>query len=203
MRRRLDAAVRAHVAAQRLTDAQWARLEALQQAGGGAPREARARRRPGWPLLAGVAAAFAAVGLALGLQLATLAPLPERIAGEVARNHAKHEPLEVRSGNLEALEAHFAKLDFVPVAPARLEAEGWTLLGGLYCSLRGRPAAQLRVQHPITGDAQTLYQARYDPEAFPGLPRLEAGDPPLTVVADGLPVRLWVEQGILFALTGG
>lgn len=200
MKAPLARAVRGHLERQRLTQGQWRRLQALQAAHGRRPPSPTTARRRPW-LVAATIAGFAVLGFVIGLRLAG-APLDSTlVAAEVARNHAKGEAMEVTSAELSDLRRHFADLDFTLLASARMDRLQWRIEGGRHCSLGGRPAAQLRVVERATGRAQTLYQARYEPGHFPHLPRLDEGGRPLAVVVGDTPVQLWVERGILFALT--
>ncbi|HAB05850.1 MAG TPA: hypothetical protein DCE35_10755, partial [Alcanivorax sp.] len=51
------------------------------------------------------------------------------------------------------------------------------------------------------GSLHTLYQAPYDRDAYRELPRLEEGEPPRVVSMRGVEVAIWVQKGVLFALT--
>lgn len=149
------------------------------------------------------------VALALGLALliAGLLYLPpepgdlhREIAEEVARNHLNLKPREVEGSELSELQTYFSALDFV-LRPSRYVAQrGLELRGGRYCSLQDVTAAQLRVAD-AEGQQQTLYQVPYDPGTFGDIPHLGEGETPATVEVRGLEVTLWVENGLLFALT--
>ena len=76
-----------------------------------------------------------------------------------------------------------------------------SLIGGRYCSIQGVRAAQLRLKDSKTGQIQSLYQAVYDAKVFSGLPELKEKQKPVTVYSKGLAVDIWVEKGLLFALT--
>ena len=69
----------------------------------------------------------------------------------------------------------------------------------LYGSLQGITAAQLRMRQDQ--NLHTQYQTEYLPEVFGELPRLEKGETPVIVFAKGIQVKIWVEKGLLFALT--
>ena len=131
-----------------------------------------------------------------------LRPVAERIAQEVASNHLKLKPLEVQAADMDAIRTYFGELDFVPVDSELLASAEAELIGGRYCSIQGVTAAQLRVRGREGEGLSTLYQAPYQPDRHGDLPRLGQGETPLTLWAQGLPVRIWVEKGVLFALTG-
>lgn len=93
------------------------------------------------------------------------------------------------------------KLDFMPVESALLKGSTKSLIGGRYCSIQGITAAQLRLKDNETGQVQSLYQTVYDKKVFYDLPVLKEKQKPITVYSKGLAVDIWVEKGILFALT--
>jgi len=127
--------------------------------------------------------------------------LAGRIGSEVAKNHIKLKPLEIQTASIQAIREYFTELDFSPIESSLLQASGKTLLGARYCSIQGVTAAQLRLKDTKTGQVQSLYQTIYKPEVFTGLPELEEGKQPITVYDKGLEVDIWVEKGLLFALT--
>lgn len=153
-----------------------------------------------------IAAFSVLVGALLGMFLNERTPSQTQamlalIADEVAENHLALKPMELESGDLEAIRGYFTQLDFRPLETRRLAALDARVLGGRYCTLGGGIAAQLRVRPP-EGGLRTLYQTRYDPERFGPVPSLDRGKPPARRMARGMPVTIWVERGVLFALTG-
>jgi hypothetical protein len=129
-------------------------------------------------------------------------PVSQRIATEVVHNHHKLKPLEIKSEKTSELNDYFTKLDFSLIDSTLITADNWKLLGGRYCSIQGITAAQLRVVDKNTDKLQTLYQAAYDPEIHGVLPNVNERETPLQRYANGVIVNLWVENGLLFALTG-
>ena len=125
----------------------------------------------------------------------------ERIAMEVAANHIKLKPLEVETGSIEDIRDYFNKLDFMPVTSTLVRNAGLELIGGRYCSLQGVTAAQLRVQKPGSQRVQTLYQTEYVKAVFKDMPVMEEGGEPVEMYVKGVRVKIWVEKGLLFALT--
>ncbi len=125
----------------------------------------------------------------------------ERIAVEVATNHIKLKPLEIETDSIEDIRVYFTKLDFFPVNSRLISENGLELIGGRYCSLQGITAAQLRVKKPGTDVVQTLYQTEYRKDVFKNMPQLEEGDAPIDIYVKGIKVKIWVEKGLLFALT--
>ena len=126
--------------------------------------------------------------------------MPQRIAGEVVRNHLKLKPLEISTDSIEKIRTHFDKLNFVPIQSLNINDTS-TLLGGRYCSLQGYTAAQLRMVNPESGSMDTLYQAPYIKSVYGKLPNISNKETPLTVYERGIKVSIWVEKGILFART--
>ena len=127
--------------------------------------------------------------------------MTERIALEVARNHIKLKPLDVETDSMEGIRHYFTDLEFVPAESSLLAGADLELVGGRYCSIQSVPAAQLRITVPYSNRQQTLYQTEYQKDIFGPLPVLERGHAPVTVNVKGITVRIWVEKGLLFALT--
>ena len=123
-----------------------------------------------------------------------------QISDEVARNHIKMKPLEIRTQDLDELRNYFTELDF-SVARSRVfeqsnNVKNRGMLGARYCSIQGITAAQLRYQNKA-GKKVTLYEVPYDSRVFGLLPNAESGDVPLHIFVRGLSVSLWVEKGLL------
>lgn len=127
--------------------------------------------------------------------------LEQRIGSEVAKNHINLKPLEVQTSSINTIRGFLSKLDFSPVESSLLKGTTKKLIGGRYCSIQGVTAAQLRLKDSNTGQIQSLYQAVYDKKVFYDLPLLKENQKPITVYSKGLAVDIWVEKGILFALT--
>ncbi|WP_037470841.1 hypothetical protein [Shewanella waksmanii] len=120
------------------------------------------------------------------------------IANEVAVNHIKMKPLEVKSRTLVPLRDYFTQLDFSVIASQRLASMPVALLGGRYCSIQGVSAARLRYQQ-ADGPLVTLYEVPFDPILHKGIPQLAQGQEPLDITVRGIAVSLWVEHGLLMA----
>ena len=127
--------------------------------------------------------------------------LDERIGNEVAKNHIKLKPLEIQTSSIQVIRNYFTELDFSPIESTLVRKTNKSLIGGRYCSIQGITAAQLRLKDNKSGQVQSLYQTLYKPEVFKDLPQLEEGKKPVTVYSKGLEVDIWVEKGLLFALT--
>ncbi|WP_271272154.1 hypothetical protein [Aliamphritea hakodatensis] len=125
-------------------------------------------------------------------------PKAHEIAAEVAYNHFNRRPLETRGSSFPTLSGYFTQLQFEPVLSSLLAGE--VFQGARYCSLSSIRAAQFRVED-VNGEEQTWYQVDYQPEVFGPLPDIGRGDAPVVAYGKGLPVKIWVEKGMLFALT--
>lgn len=127
--------------------------------------------------------------------------LDQRIGSEVAKNHINLKPLEIQTSSMKVIRGFLTELDFSPVESILLKGSSKKLIGGRYCSIQGVTAAQLRLRDSETGQIQSLYQTVYDEKVFYDLPLLKENQKPITVYSKGLAVDIWVEKGILFALT--
>lgn len=128
-------------------------------------------------------------------------PLNQRIGSEVAKNHLNLRPLEIKTSSIQEIRGFLTKLGFSPVESVLLKGTSKSLIGGRYCSIQGVRAAQLRLKDSETGEIQSLYQTVYDKNIFYDLPELKENQKPITVYSKGLAVDIWVEKGLLFALT--
>ena len=197
MNRQLKQAVIEHFESCSLSDDQLCRLESLVKPA--AP--VSVRRLSVIPLAAAAAVVVFLLAYLLTPLLIEQGDVRERIALEVAGNHIKLKPLEVETGSIEGVRDYFEKLDFMPVSSVVVSRSGLELIGGRYCSLQGVTAAQLRVQQPGSDDVQTLYQTEYIRDVFSDMPVIEEGGEPVELYVKGIKVKIWVEKGLLFALT--
>jgi hypothetical protein len=202
MKRPLKQAVRDHFEQRALSKDRLERLESLQKIN--APRPT-ARHSIVKPLIAGSVAAAIAAFLVITLLFPPGSmdsiPMTERIALEVARNHIKLKPLDVETNSMDGIRQDFTDLEFIPAESSLLASADLELVGGRYCSIQSVPAAQLRIKVAYSNRLQTLYQTEYRKEIFGTLPVMEDGHAPVTVHVKGIAVRIWVEKGLLFALT--
>jgi anti-sigma factor RsiW len=201
----LKQAVREHLERRQLSNEQLTTLMAMQK-DQAAPDQRCPSPHPSpwhssWQARSfGAVAAAMVAAIAVWLSLPSV-DMPQQIAAEVARNHLNLKPLEVRTSDMDEIRRYFDRLAFKPVNSRLVADAGLRMIGGRYCSIQGIDAAQLRML-PAEGDEiQTVYQTVYDPELFKDLPRLENGDTPVDVTIKGLKVRVWVEKGVLFAMT--
>ena len=202
MKRPLKQAVRDHFEQRALSKDRLERLELLQKIN--APRPT-GRHSIARPLIAGSVAAAIAAFLVITLLFPPGSmeniPMTEQIALEVARNHIKLKPLDVETDSMDGIRRYFSDLEFIPAESSLLASADLELVGGRYCSIQSVPAAQLRIKVPYSNRLQTLYQTEYRKEIFGTLPVMEDGHAPVTVNVKGITVRIWVEKGLLFALT--
>ena len=200
MNRSLQQTVRDHFEQHSLSTEQFKRLEALLDVNAPIPASRRHLVQPliGW-LAATAIAALLAIIVLFPPGLVEDIPMTERIALEVARNHIKLKPLDVKTNSMDGIRRYFTDLEFVPAENSLLANADLKLLGGRYCSIQSAPAAQLRITSPDGNHLQTLYQTEYRKDIFGTLPVLENGDTPVTVNVKGITVRIWVEKGLLFA----
>lgn len=125
--------------------------------------------------------------------------LLEAIAIEVASNHLKLKPLEVKSQNLREVLSYFDRLDFQLLESKSIAVgAGDQLLGGRYCSIQGIDAAQLRVMS-ADGELNTWYEGTLPPGKLKQIPDTDSGAAPAELAVKGLSVRIWRQQGIVFA----
>jgi len=180
-----------------LSDDQLNRLESLSEQ----HKSVKRHRVSIYPLaMVGAVAVFLFVFF-LTPYLQVQSGIQEKIAMEVVANHIKLKPLEIETSSIEEIRRYFKKLDFVPASSQLVSQLGLELVGGRYCSLQGNIAAQLRVRKPGTNGVQTLYQTEYRKNVFEDMPTLEDGDKPIEIYVKGVKVIIWVEKGLLFALT--
>jgi len=149
-------------------------------------------------LVATAAAAALVVGLLVfpglrGVGIEGSEALAGSILREIALNHGKNLAVEFAAVEYAQLSQQMVELDF-PLRSPRDVADGeLRMLGGRYCSIQGRLAAQIKLEDE-DGRIRTLYQTSFD-EHFDGLPDLERE-------LDGIRIRVWREDDLLFALAG-
>lgn len=125
--------------------------------------------------------------------------LLQAIAAEVADNHLRLKPLEVQGSQLSSVLSYFTNLDFQPLASPRIAANsGDRLLGGRYCSIQGFDAAQLRVA-AADGSISSWYEAALPADKLRRIPDIGTGERPAEFVMRGVDVRIWQENGVVFA----
>ena len=178
-----------------LSEKQLESLMQLQQAS--VKKESNVKYR--WIAIAAVF--FIMMGNVFYFSMSPELALDQRIGSEVAKNHINLKPLEIQTSSMDVIRSFLTELDFSPVESILLKGSSKKLIGGRYCSIQGVTAAQLRLRDSETGQIQSLYQTVYDKKVFYDLPLLKENQKPITVYSKGLAVDIWVEKGILFALT--
>ncbi|MAE97351.1 MAG: hypothetical protein CL910_22100 [Deltaproteobacteria bacterium] len=121
------------------------------------------------------------------------AALAGSIRHEIVLNHRKNLAVEFDAEDYLGLREQMDRLDFALLRPQRFGGGELQLLGGRYCSLQGRMAAQLKLEDE-EGRVLTLYQTGFG-EVFEGLPEEQRE-------LDGIPIRIWREGDLLFGLAG-
>lgn len=114
------------------------------------------------------------------------------LAAEIAYHHNQRMGLEVESSSLDKVRDYLERLNFPLIESSRYPAAHWDLAGGRYCSLKGQPAAQMRLHNRYTGKTVTLYQLLAPPgmDGFDG--SYEGFD-------QGVRIEIWKERGLLLA----
>ena len=198
-RQSVDQAVREFLADKSLPEKRFAALckLAVQHGGGSSRTTMRAYRVVAW-----VAVLVVAVLLTLQYQDSVFsgasASIYQRIADEVATNHIKLKPLEVRSSEMSEVRTFFNPLGFALIESSMFENTPWRIMGGRFCTIQGKVAAQLRMRDE-EGQVQTLYQALYDADLHRDLPAVIRGEIPMKLYSHGLKIHIWRERSLLFA----
>lgn len=115
----------------------------------------------------------------------------DRTVREAAMNHGTRLTLEFDTDQIATLDEAMFLLPFEIRRPDRLD-EGWTLLGGRYCSLAGHLAVHLKLVAVDGDETRSLFVTR----AADDLDFLEGEQQRV----DGVDVNLWAERGLFFAM---
>jgi len=115
----------------------------------------------------------------------------DMVLAEIAMNHNKHLDVEFPYNDYESLRVAMNRLDFSLIAPVSLPPN-FVLVGGRYCSIQGKLAAQLKVKNSDTGDVSTLYVTALTDK----LKKIDAE----RVVYDNVSIKLWQDQGHFYGL---
>ncbi len=180
-------AVREHYQTQQLGAAQLQRLKAMQTL-------ARRPYRRNVLAFAAAAVILAAIGLSYVANRIEHGQIRQAIVEEIAANHLKNGDIKVPTASLAELRGNLDQLGFFLAEARPPHGQALRLLGGGYCSIQGRMAAQLQYQDIGAQSRATLYQVSL-PQAW----RFLAGKP-FSAQAKGVAVTLWVSEGVLFAL---
>lgn len=129
-----------------------------------------------------------------GLFLYTLLQQDYRmISKDIAYNHNSLLQMEVMSGELKTVQGHLNKLGFTLVNSHKIEKGNLQLLGGRYCNINGKIAAQMQLKHNKTNTTYTFYQAKLASDVIENFKTHE-------VIINGVKVKLWQEKGLLMGL---
>jgi len=115
------------------------------------------------------------------------------ISKQIAYNHSIKLQMEVLSPDYNTVQNHLNKLGFKLVSSTKIESKEWKLIGGRYCNLNGKIAAQLKVHNAKTGSEYTFYQAKLSADDIEDITDNE-------MYIDGIKVQLWREKGLLMGL---
>lgn len=109
-------------------------------------------------------------------------------AEEIAFNHLKKLPAEIKTDNVLMLNKKMDKLDFEIVLPQKISTN-LVLKGGRYCSVDNRIAAQLKLENK-QGNKVTCY-------VFKKNENFEFDN---KIVKDDVEVTFWDDETLIFAL---
>ena len=132
--------------------------------------------------------------LVVSFSLLNRAPLSERVMQEIAYNHQQEMPIEITSNSLINIGNYLNKLEFPLIKSSFLDNDKWQLLGGRYCSINGKLAAQLKVKNVEDNKVYTLYQAAISTDITKTLGATKEQ------AIEGVKVSIWQEKGLLLGL---
>lgn len=115
--------------------------------------------------------------------------LLQKYGKEVAYNHSKKAESKIHSSNVKDLNEKMDKLDFEIHMPESV-LKKYVLLGGKYCSVDKRLAAQLKLEEKGNKSIATLYV----------LKQLKNEDFNDQILIDSTNIQIWNEQSNLFVL---
>lgn len=202
MKKPLNQAIKTKISRQTLSDKQLADLQKRTKTSNTPPATWTMPRYKAAGLLATIflTALFTAL-LLPRLDTPVKESMVQLIANEVVKNHLKLKPLEVHTNNIDGLRHYFTQLDFLLVQSNQVSSFADNLLGGRYCSIQSITAAQLRLKNRTNNQINTLYQTEYSKAVFGSLPDVGRGEQAEIAWAKGIKVKIWVEKGLLFAMT--
>ncbi|MCJ8339561.1 MAG: hypothetical protein MJK10_13920 [Pseudomonadales bacterium] len=178
---KLKLQLRAHYLQQQLSSRQLQQLQGL---------TANSNRH----FFSAITAVAASTIFALGLYLFNFStPDYSNISREIAYNHNSKMQMEVLSPALNDVKGHLNRLGFNLVSSSKLDSEKLHLIGGRYCNINGKIAAQMKLQHSETKKVYTFYQAKMPADIVDSFEEVE-------VLIDGVKVKLWREKGLLMGL---
>lgn len=121
-------------------------------------------------------------------------PISQRIMNEIVYNHNQDMPIEIASSSLTDISKYLNKLSFSIVLPNALSEPNWQLLGGRYCSINGKLAAQLKVKNLKDNSVSTFFQAAINKDLGKNKKQV------MNDTIDGVGVSIWHEHGLLLGL---
>jgi len=201
MMKQLKAACKRHYQQQSLSTKQLDQLMALQQRGEQSEAADEFGKRNYFTTVTmykpfALAASFCIIIFSAWMYSSYNIDLPKQIAKEIAYNHSKQMALEITSNDLNTVTAYLSELDFTLIASNRLNHMAQKLLGGRYCSIQGKLAAQLRIEDKnSTMLTYTYYQAIIPDD-------LDLGGTTYSTWINGIYIELWVEHDVLLGLAG-
>jgi hypothetical protein len=111
-----------------------------------------------------------------------------RFANEIAFNHQKKLPSEIKTNSILELNKMMDKLDFEIVLPQKISTN-LVLKGGRYCSVDNRVAAQLKLENK-QGKRITCYVFKKN----------ENFEFDKKILKDNIEVTFWNDDVLIFAL---
>jgi len=115
---------------------------------------------------------------------------------EIAYNHNRNMAVEIRSSSIDDIDVFLSSLNFTLIKSNHLAGKSLTLLGGRYCSIDGKLAAQLKFQNSADNKTYTVYQVA-TPAHFDSIE-----EQPITNYINGVKITLWQENGLLLGIAG-
>lgn len=115
------------------------------------------------------------------------------ISKDIAYNHNSQMQMEILSPELRTVQGRLNKLGFQLVSSSKFEKGKWQLIGGRYCNINGKIAAQMKLRNSESKAIYTFYQAKVPNEFTSTLNDNETA-------IDGVKVKLWREKGLLMGL---
>ncbi|MFV2056147.1 MAG: hypothetical protein ACC707_06730 [Thiohalomonadales bacterium] len=172
----LEKTIVAHYHEKHLTDTALNRIIAMgeatqdQQTGHSPADTAMTKKRArgffnGWPMANWqVSTALFSTAIILGITFGIVfgqnqqshISVTQLVLEEIAMNHNKRLSVEYPIAEYGSLRTAMSRLDFGLERP-KLLADNYRLLGGRYCSIQGKIAAQLKVKDTNSGEIATLY----------------------------------------------
>ncbi|MFT5706720.1 MAG: hypothetical protein ACI9ES_001007 [Oceanospirillaceae bacterium] len=179
--------LQSHYVQQHLTCEQLLRLQRLQET------TPIATSKPNAPIKVMGAIAASAVLTVTGYLFLLTDQDYNSISKQIAYNHNSKMQMEVFSPELQTVQGHLNKLGFNLVSSSKINKDKWQLIGGRYCNINGKIAAQLKLRHSETKAIYTFYQAKVAGDVIDNL----NGD---ETAVDGVKIKLWREKGLLMGL---